>query len=69
MRICDALQQNREQVAQAYFEIWTTEVGTGMKNNSSVNFEIFWGGIPWGDFKPNSQLTGGSVRFQAAATV
>ena len=27
--ICDALQQNREQVAQAYFEIWTIEVGMG----------------------------------------
>ena len=24
--ISDALQQNREQVAQAYFEIWTIEV-------------------------------------------
>ena len=24
--LCDALQQNRVQVAQAYFEIWTIEV-------------------------------------------
>ena len=39
--ICDALQQNREQVAHAYFEIWTIEVGIGVKNNSSVDFEIF----------------------------
>ena len=39
--ICDALQQNREQVAQAYFEIWTITVGIGVKNNSSVDFEIF----------------------------
>ena len=38
-RICDALQENREQVAQAYFEIRTTEVGK-VKNNSSVNFGI-----------------------------
>ena len=29
--ICDALQQSREQVAQTYFEIWTIEVGIGMK--------------------------------------
>ena len=28
---CDALQQNREQVPQAYFEIWTIEVGMGEK--------------------------------------
>ena len=27
LNIYDALQQNREQVAQAYFEMWTTEVG------------------------------------------
>ena len=39
--IYDPLQQNREQVAQAYFEIWTIEVGLGVKNNSSVDFEIF----------------------------
>ena len=39
--ICDALQQRREQVAQAYFEIWTIEVSIGVKNNSSVDFEIF----------------------------
>ena len=38
--MCDALQQNREQVAHAYFEIWTKEVGIGMKNNLSVDFEI-----------------------------
>ena len=37
----DALQQNREQVAQASFEIWTTEVGIGVKNTSSDCFEIF----------------------------
>ena len=29
--ICAALQQNREQVAQVYFEIWTIEVGIGWK--------------------------------------
>ena len=40
-RKCDALQQNREQVAQFYIEIWTIEVGIGMKNDSSVYFEIF----------------------------
>ena len=28
--ICDALQQNREQATQAYFEIWTIEVGIGV---------------------------------------
>ena len=39
--IFDALQQNREQVAQGYFEIWTIEVGIGVKNNSSVDFEMF----------------------------
>ena len=41
--ICDALQQNRERVALAYFEIWTIkiiEVGMG-GNNSPVDFEIF----------------------------
>ena len=39
--MCDALQQNREQVARAYFQIWTNEVGIGVKNNPSVDFEIF----------------------------
>ena len=29
--ICDALQQNREQVAQAYFEIWAIEVAIWVK--------------------------------------
>ena len=33
--VCDALQQNREQVVQAYFEIWVIEVGMGW-------FEIFF---------------------------
>ena len=40
--ICVALQQNREQVAQAYFEIGSIEVGIGVKNNSFVDFEILW---------------------------
>ena len=40
-RICGALQQNREQVTETYFEIWTIHVGIGVKNNSSVDFEIF----------------------------
>ena len=35
-----ALQQNREQDAQSCFEMRTIEVGIGMKNNSSVDFEI-----------------------------
>ena len=39
---CDALQQNRKQVLQVYFEIRTIEVGVGVKNNSSVDFEIFF---------------------------
>ena len=39
--ICDALQQNKEQVTQAYFEIWTIKVGIGLKNNSSVDFQTF----------------------------
>ena len=26
--------QTEEQVAQAYYEIWTTEVGIGVKDNS-----------------------------------
>ena len=39
--ICDALQQNREQVAQAYFEIWAIEFGMVVKNDSSDDFEIF----------------------------
>ena len=38
---CDALQQNREQVANANFEEWTFEVGIAVKNNSFVDFEIF----------------------------
>ena len=38
--ICDALQQNGEQITQAYFKIWTIEVG-GMKIKSSVNFQTF----------------------------
>ena len=42
MSLCDALQQNREQVAQAYFEIETIGVGIGVKNNSLVDFEIFF---------------------------
>ena len=37
---CDELQQNREQVAQVYFEIWTIEVCMWVKNDSSVDFEI-----------------------------
>ena len=39
--ICDTFQQNREQVTQVYFEIWTIEVGIGVKNNSFVDIEIF----------------------------
>ena len=39
--ICDALQQNKEHVAQANFEIWMIEVGIRVKNNSSVDIEIF----------------------------
>ena len=39
--IFDALQQTREQVTQAYFEIWAIEVGIGLKNNSYADFEIF----------------------------
>ena len=31
--ICDTLKQNREQVAQVFFEIWTIQVGIGVKNN------------------------------------
>ena len=47
MRImCDALQQNREQVMQAYFEIWTIEIGIEVKNNSSTDFEILAFHIP-----------------------
>ena len=37
---CGALQQNSEQVAQAYFEIWTIEVGIGVKNDSPVKLEV-----------------------------
>ena len=42
--VCDALQQNREQVTQVYFEIWAIEVGIEVKNDSSVNlrFLIFF---------------------------
>ena len=39
--VCDALQQNREQVTQTYFEIRAIEDGIGVKNNSSVDLEIF----------------------------
>ena len=39
---CDALRQNREQVVQAYFEIWTIEVDKGVKNDSLVDFDIFF---------------------------
>ena len=38
--VCDAFQQNREQITQDYFEIWTTEVGIGVKNELSVDFKI-----------------------------
>ena len=38
---CDALQQNRKQVTQAYFEIWAIEVSIGVKNNSPADFKIF----------------------------
>ena len=31
-----------DQVVQAYFEIWTIEVSTGVKNNLSVDFKIFF---------------------------
>ena len=36
--ICDALQYNREQVTQAYFEIWAIKIGIGVKSDSSVDF-------------------------------
>ena len=42
--ICPALQQNRQQVTSrtGLFGIWKIEVDMiGVKNNSSVNFEIF----------------------------
>ena len=39
---CDALQQNREQVTQAYFEIRAIEVGTVVKTDSSVDFDFFF---------------------------
>ena len=42
IHVCDALQQTREQVTQAYFEIWTIEVGIVVKNNLYVDFEIFF---------------------------
>ena len=41
-----ALQQNREQVVLAYLEIWALEVGIGVKNDSSVNFEIIFLYVP-----------------------
>ena len=41
-RICDAFQQNREQVAQAYFEIWAIEVGMGVKSDH-LSILRFWG--------------------------
>ena len=40
--LCDELQQNRDQVSHAYFELWTIEVGIGVKNNSSVDCENFF---------------------------
>ena len=42
---CDALQQNREQVAQANFEMWTSKVGIGVKNKSPTgrfSFSFFF---------------------------
>ena len=44
--MCDVLQENREQVTQAYFEIWTIEVGIGVKNNSYVDFGSLFFYIP-----------------------
>ena len=38
--MCNALQQNSEQVTQACFEMWTIVVGMGLKDSSSVDFEI-----------------------------
>ena len=38
---CDALQQNREQVKHVYFETWAIEVGIGVKNDSSFEFEDY----------------------------
>ena len=38
--ICDALQQNREQVAKAYSEIWVTEVGTGKKKGKVNQLDV-----------------------------
>ena len=38
--VCDILQQNRKQVAEAYFRKWVIDGGIGMKNDSSVDFEI-----------------------------
>ena len=41
---CDVLQQNRQQVAQANFEIWANEVGIGVKNDylSILRFFFFF---------------------------
>ena len=38
--ICDAVQQNMEQVIPAFFEK-AIEVGIEVKNDSSVDFQIF----------------------------
>ena len=38
---CDAPQQNREQVAQAYFDKWAIEADIGVKNDSPVNFDNY----------------------------
>ena len=41
------MHSNREQVAQAHFEIWTIDVAIGeMKNNSSGDFEIIFVYLP-----------------------
>ena len=45
--MCDALQQNRKQVTQAKFEIWTIEVGLGVKNNLTVKFDIYFFFLPY----------------------
>ena len=41
VNLCDALQQNREQVTQAYFDMDNLSWHRG-ENNSSVNFEILY---------------------------
>ena len=56
LHIFDALQQNGEQVAQAYFELRTIEVGIGLKNNPIYRFEILCFHISymvfcWGDWE------------------